>query len=163
MHLLTLNQRLPHSTLTSAHWKIQTFWRTLTLTHSSTRMPMPLDLGLIPAYPIRVMVLRQVLVTACERVKVLTVLPVLHLRYTLVCTFDHCSSAFSRILDLFCFLLSQFIWICVFLRMCCCEIGVGCYLVHRILSYPPPLARPRKPASSNTKGLLGPGLFCIRD
>lgn len=70
---------------------------------------MPLDLGLIPAYLIRVMVLRQVLVTACERVKVLTVLQVLHLRYTLVCTFDNCSSAFSRILDLFCFLLSQFI------------------------------------------------------
>lgn len=51
------------------------------------------------------MVLKQVLVTACERVKVLTVLQVLHLRYTLVCTFDHCSSAFSRILDLLCFLL----------------------------------------------------------
>lgn len=143
-------QRLPHSTLTSAHWKTQTFWRTLTLTHSSTRMPMPLDLGLIPAYPIRVMVLRQVLVTACERVKVLTVLQVLHLRYTLVCTFDHCSSAFSRILDLFCFLLvSQFIWICVFLRMCCREIGVGCTLFIASSPIPPPLARPRKPASSN--------------
>jgi hypothetical protein len=86
---------------------------------------MPPDLVLTLAYPTQPTVSRQAPATACERVKVLTVLQVLHLRYTLVCTFDHCSSAFARILDLFCFLSSQLPGYVCSPRMCFGEIGVG--------------------------------------